>query len=678
VRRAHLIAALALFAPLACTTTSTDQHNFLPPPASGGAPGQLPPSGTVKVTINTPADSTVLGASVTVPVNSDLMVTATAIVDGGTDFIDTSSVKMTLTVAGSTAAASMGQLVSSGGGAYAGTLSLGNRASGTYILTVSATSQSGMTATAQIQIVVDSGPIITITSPLPDHAYKGTMAIEIVADPGAFPPLTSLVANISGTTINLVQQGTSNTYRATVAFGLLTPPPPPDVQVLPPLSGKQLLDVKASNAHGVQADAQVIFEVDLFGPTITATNPFPGDIVGGVIQIQATVTDDSGILDSSVVAVISNAETPIFELSLTPQGSGIYGTLFDTGNLTRCPEPSPPPPTPPTDPANQCVVFPTISFRAVDLVGNQAVVTYGFAIDNIAPVADLDPPLVRHRKLTPTGYACSWLFDPLSLNQEIGDMPNDGCMVPQVFDLRARIEDDGNRASMVKVTPLSLVDPDNTSVFILPASVNQPLVVDSDNDGRCDEINPLLLQTSPSLPPTPPSGILQVRLAPVPLQGSGNFEPDASIALDNPPAPCGEGDATAPPPRLCDSFLQPTIAISYYDSQPSIWSVEPIDTVFHCLGNQLDTKANGIPEGWACIAVQTRDLAGNQSTSVPMRVYIQYGTVGGFCPQPPASAGPPPNCAGTYDPMAKTAAFGTCYSRSFPRNIEYYCAPGGC
>jgi len=673
VRRGYLIAALALCAPLACTTTSSDDHGYLPPPSNGGAPGQQMPSGTVVVTINTPADSTMPGASVTVPVNSDLMVTATATVEGGTDFIDTSSVKMTLTVQGSTAAASTGQLVTTGGGAYAGTLSLGNRQSGAYVLTVSATSQTGMTATAQIAIIVDSGPIITITSPLPDHAYKGTMAIEVVADPGAYPPLSSLVANIGGTTINLVQQGTTNTYRATVAFGLLTPPPPSDVQVLPPLTGQQLLDVKASNANGVQADAQVIFDVDLFGPSITATNPFPGDIVGGVIKIQATVTDDSGVLDSSVVAVISNDETPIFELSLAPEGSGIYGTLFDTGNLTKCPE------TIPATTDNSCVVFPTISFRAVDLVGNQAVVTYGFSIDNIAPVADLDPPMLRHMKLTPTGYACSFKFDPLSLNQEIGDMPNDGCMVPQVFDLRARIQDDGNRASMVKVTPLSLVDPDNTNIFILPASVNQPLVVDSDGDTRCDEINPLLLPASPSLPPTPPSGVLEVRLAPVPLQGNGDFRPDPSIPSDPAPVPCGEGDATAPPQRLCDSFLQPTIAISYDDGQPSIWSVEPIDNTFHCLGNQIDTKANGIPEGWACIAVQTRDLAGNQSTSVPMRVYIKYDQTGGFCPLPPASAGPPPNCTGTYDPVSKTAAFGTCSARSFPRSgVEYYCAPGGC
>ena len=130
--------------------------------------------------------------------------------------------------------------------------------------------------------------------------------------------------------------------------------------------------------------------------------------------------------------------------------------------------------------------------------------------------------------------------------------------------------------------------------------------------------------------------------------------------------------------RLCNSFEQPTLAIGYADNQPAIWSVEPIDQTFHCFGNQLDAYANKIPEGWACIAVQTRDKAGNQSVSVPMRVYIKYDATGGFCPSPPASAGPPPTCTGTYDPTAKTAAIGACDARTFPKQLEYYCLPGDC
>jgi len=661
VRLRHGLTVLALLAPIACTTAS-DTHQYLPPGAGGGAAGNMP-SGTVVVAISAPT------GSAPVAVNSDLPVTATVGVQGGTDFIDTSSVKVTLAPVGGAAAAANGVLVSGGGDVYSGTLSLGNLPAGMYVLTVKANSSSGTAGSADVTITVDSGPSITITSPIANHAYQGTMAIEVIADPGAYPPLTGPTATISGMNVALTQQGTTTTYRATVAFGP-TMPPPAGVQALPPLSGPQLLDVKATNANGASADAQVVFKVDVTGPTITQTAPFSGQVVGGIIKIQATILDDAGVLDSSVVAVIANNETPIFELPLTADGSGIYSTLFDTANLTRCPDP------PSTD--NSCVVFPTISFRALDLVGNQTVVSYGFSVDNVAPIADLDPPVVRQVKLEASGYQCSRKFDPLSVNLEIGDMPNDGCMVPQVFDLRARIEDDGNRASEVKVTPLALVDPDNTNVFVMPAG-NQPLVVDSNSDGRCDEVNPLLLPASPTTPPAIPSGILQVRLASVPLQGDADFESDASVATDpSPPVKCTQGMATAPPKLLCNTFEQPTIAIGYADSRPSIWSVEPIDMVFHCLGNQVDMKANHIPEGWACIAVQTRDLAGNQSVSVPIRVYVQYAASGGFCPAPPAGAGAPPTCTGTYDPASKAAAIGTCSARKFPRDIEYYCKPGDC
>jgi hypothetical protein len=654
----RVAAALALLLPIACTSP-VDEHGYLPPPANGGASGHMP-NGTVAVTITAPGNPTTVG------IHSDIVVTATAAVEGGSDYIDTSSVAVVVTAPASSVVLANGVLVSTGGAGYSGKLSLGDLPAGTYTLTVSARSSSGTQASDHIALTVDAGPVITVLSPVADHGYNGSVAVDLTVDPGAFPLASGPTATIAGKSISLTPPDANTPgYRAIVVFGP-TANPPPGAILLPDVSGKQLFQVQATNSIGVTEQVRVVFVIDKSGPTIAVTTPGPGDIVGGVINITATVTDDSGVLDSSVVAVISNQETPLFELPLAAQGSGIYGVLFDTSNLTRCPEP----------PSSElCVVFPNISFRAVDLVGNQSVLSYGFSVDNIAPVADLDPPMMRQKTLSPTGYQCSFAFDPLSVNQEIGDMPNDLCMVPQVFDLRARIEDDGNRAIQVKVTPISLVDPANTNVFIMPASVNQPLVVDSDGDGRCDQVNPLLTPISPTAPPTLGSGVLQVRLGAVPPGGKGDFEPDPTLPAN---APCAKGSSLAPPQRLCNSFEQPTLAIAYSDNQPAIWSVEPIDKTFHCFGNQLDAYANKIPEGWACIAVQTRDKAGNQSVSVPMRVYIKYDATGGFCPAPPANAGPPPTCTGTYDPTAKTAVVGACNARSFAKQLEYYCLPGDC
>ena len=519
------LSAFLLLLPIACTTTAVDQHGYLPPPTNGGSTGHMP-NGTLAVTITAPANPTTVG------VRTDVVVTANAAVQGGSDYIDTSSVAVTVTAPTGSVVLANGVLVSTGGEAYSGKLSLGDLPAGMYTLTVSARSSSGTQGSDQIMLTVDGGPVITVVSPIADHGYNGSVAVDLTVDPGAFPLASGPTATIAGKPIPLTPP---------------TPPRPaiarrwssdrrrtrPGAVLLPDVAGKQLFQVQATNSIGVTDQVRVVFVIDKSGPTITATTPVTGDVVGGIINITATVTDDSGVLDSSVVAVISNEETPLFELPLAAQGSGIYGVLFDTSNLTRCPEP------PSSD---LCVVFPNISFRAVDLVGNQSVLSYGFSIDNIAPVADLDPPLMRQLTLSATGYQCSFAFDPLSVNQEIGDMPNDGCMVPQVFDLRARIEDDGNRASELKVTPISLVDPANTNVFIMPASLNQPLVVDSDGDGRCDQVNPLLTPLSPTAPPTAGSGVLQVRLAGVPPAGKADFEPDPTLPASS---RCAKGTATA-------------------------------------------------------------------------------------------------------------------------------------
>ena len=116
-------------------------------------------------------------------------------------------------------------------------------------------------------------------------------------------------------------------------------------------------------------------------------------------------------------------------------------------------------------------------------------------------------------------------------------------------------------------------------------------------------------------------------------------------------APCISGLDPEPPEPLC-GWDQPTIAITYAFGQPAIWSVEPVNQV-RCHGNQFDALANHISEQWACIAVGTRDHAGNYSVSAPLRVYIDYdfrngATAYAFGASPPSGAGAPPGCRGTF------------------------------
>jgi hypothetical protein len=101
-------------------------------------------------------------------------------------------------------------------------------------------------------------------------------------------------------------------------------------------------------------------------------------LIGRVITISAQVEDPAGVLDSSVKAVIAHGDK-MFEVKLEPPAAGstgpvTYSALFDTARL----------------PVN--ALFPSISFRASDLPGNQSSVGYLVSLDNTPPLADLDPP----------------------------------------------------------------------------------------------------------------------------------------------------------------------------------------------------------------------------------------------------------------------------------------------
>ena len=652
--RRGLVAALAcVFGALGCTNAS-NMNPPLPPTGNGGVgPGiggssvpPPPPSGDVVVEIQEPMDA------LTAPAGSLVDVRVHAFVDQstGTDFIDPTSVEAVVTKAGDPAELESTQLAPQGMDIFSGRISLGDRPTGDYTLTVSAISSGGIRGvSAPVNFSIDAGPILLVTSPKPLHAYKGLLVIEVVADPGRFEPLDGPYAKVANYDVALTPVGdpANHVYRGMI--DLRDPMPP---MILPPLVNEQLLTVWATNANGKRTEQHLVFFIDEEGPVISLTSPAPGEIVGDIMVISARVLDPSGVLDSSVIAVIGDDTRPaIFNIQLKPNGAGVYSSFFDTRKLTGCNDPP--------KRSDLCIVYPTISFRASDELGNERAIGYGFTVDNIAPVADLDPPLIRSFR-PEERFVCSWEFDPLGRNSLIGDMPNDMHHVGQVFDLRARIQDDGNHAVGLKLVPISQVDPAKTSVYVLDDET-KALIVDTDGDGWCDSINPLLTPTTE--PPTTNDQVLKVRLAPVPPDGVANFQPDAS--LNNNPF-CRAGLDPAPPNILCPGH-QPTIAIGYAGRLPAIWTVEHIDSMNWCFGQQFDTFANNIGEGWACIAVATSDNANNFSVSPPLRVDIEYKYTGGWGAP---GRGTPPACTGTYDRVNNTVTNGPCKTRRFERQAD--------
>ncbi|HVZ74105.1 MAG TPA: Ig-like domain-containing protein [Polyangia bacterium] len=633
------------------------------------------PSGKVAITIVSPAAS---GA--TLSTDAPVDVTAKVTISMGTDVVDPQTVRATIAPADTpTALIATVPLVgpsSTTADQYVGKLPLTGLKTGTYTITVTARGSSNQSGAASVNIKIDAGPLITVLSPVPGQHYKGSLVVLVAIDPGVAPPVSNVQGAIGAMPVNLQPTGTPGLYRA--VFDLTLPTP---------LDGEQLFIVSATDENKVRAELKVTFDVDLEGPTVTATTPSPGTIVGGLITISANITDDGGLNDSTVQVLIGDDKTVVFRLPLKANGGGTYSTIFDTNNLTKCKL---------TDPDGVCIVRPTLSFRAADNLGNESNVAYEIAVDNIPPIADLTPPKIRTWKLD-MGYRCSTAFDPLDHKDFDGDSPNDLCQVPQLFDLRARIEDDGNHAEGLKQVPIATVDPNATAAYVLDVvkdanGADQPLVVDTDGDGFCDDINPKLQATTSPL--TGPKQVLKVRLGPVPAGGTGDFYvPDYAGETEPMPAFCGQGPDTDPALNLCG--LSPTVAITYSPAKlPAIWSIEPITPVDggYCFGSQLDTLANHItrapaggasPTGWKCIAIVATDLVGNRATSAPIRVYMPDYVNGGshnYCPTPPTGAGPPPSCTGTYNRTTGVLTQQACISRNFkvdPGTIET-CYLGNC
>ncbi|MES1205224.1 MAG: hypothetical protein ABUS79_04730 [Pseudomonadota bacterium] len=553
---------------------------------------------------------------------------------------------------------------------YTGRLNLAGLPAGTYTLTVTATTTTGTTAMARVAVAIDSGPTITVSSPAEGSHQKGAVIVSVVVDSAPFEPTMSpLLATIAGRAVDLRAGSSPNSYQASVDFRSYDPP----------LKGEQLLTVAAKNANGTRTVATTRFSVDEEGPTIDGTSPSPSDVVGRVIEVTAHMTDEAGIVDSSVIALIGDQTAPQFKLNLLSRGAGIYSAPFDTAQLTRCGLLSGGLPTPGT----YCNIYPTVSFRAADNLGNETTLSYAFGIDNQPPLLDLNPPEIRVTRRLGT-LLCSWAFDPLGDHLIPGNMPDDGCAVGQVFQVRARAEDDVNGARFIQVAPLATIDPARIDVFILN-DTSQPLTVDSDGDGVCDLINPKLVPTSQ--PPTTSREVLKVRLGAVPPGGEANFSPDPSLAGET---RCDPGVEQLLPPLLCRA-QEPTLAISYGPHLPAVWSLEPIEPDGQrCFGNQFDAYANHIggtsrggglpPPGWACIAVQATDKVGNTGVSAPLRVWIDYNGEH-TCPASAAGATtPPPNCTGRFNQQTGVVDGTACTSRRYtqPAAGLELCYEGNC
>jgi hypothetical protein len=473
--------------------------------------------------------------------------------------------------------------------------------SGAYELHLTATTLGGTTGTAVRGFRADSGPTITITKPAQGTAYKGSIAAQVTISDAIFAPISGVTMSVGSHVLTPSgPTGTpANQWTTLIDF----------TAYMPPLDGEQLFAVTAANSNGTKTSASVRFVIDNEGPSIGMTVPAVGTIIGSLTTIAAVVTDPSSVLDSSVVAVVAHGgESFTVKLDPDPTMAGRYSHQFDT-RLFDIHD-----------------LYPTVSFRASDLLGNESSIGYTVALDNTPPLADLDPSShFRVRVKTAGIWSCSWEFDPLG-----SDAVDDGEKTAQIFDVRARVEDRGNTpfSGGADIIPISLVDPGRVELLVLD-DITQPLVVDSDGDGLCDKINPLLV---PTTTPMSSKDALLVNLIPIASTGHADLTGDPSI-LNDPTLPCVPGTDAAHPDPLCYT-TDLTMAIPYTSgAEPAIWTLAPVvPSGLQCVGNQFDAFANNVHDGWACMAVRAADKLGNVQVSRVLRVCVDHDGVGNECP----------------------------------------------
>jgi hypothetical protein len=478
-------------------------------------------------------------------------------------------------------------------------IDLASLTTGTYELRVLVATLAGVTGMATRSFRADAGPIIQVIAPTADQASRGSVFVSVkVTDPfSTSPPVVNIsVANIPITPLTIV----GNLYQATVA----------ETIVMPALSGEQLLDVGATNAAGVAARHVVVrFVFDDVGPIISNAKPTVGSLIGGIVKIEADVTDPAGVDPNTVTAVVAHGGTALeVKLDQDPNDKRHYAHLFDSRRLSNT------------------VLYPTISFRASDVPGNQSNIGYAVAVDNTPPLADLDPPAdLRVRRSSNGIWRCSWPFDPLGT-----DAVNDGDLVLQLFDVRARVEDEGNRpvAGGADITPLAGLDAAHVELLVLD-DTNRALVVDSDGDGVCDAVNPRLV---PTTTPMSSQDALLVNLAVILPVGTADFTPDASFPAAGFPD-CGNGGEAVRPLPLCKT-TDMTVAITARDLvSGAVWTIpNVVPATLQCVGNQFDSLGNQVTDGPACLAVRAVDRLGNAQVSRVLHVCVDHDGDGAECP----------------------------------------------
>lgn len=484
---------------------------------------------------------------------------------------------------------------------WEGMVGAGGFPAGHYRIRCYVEDDAGSCSQTEVPFSVDGGPTVTIQTPTPSQPFSGGMTARFRIAPDelfsgdAGAALDSFTLTVAGAEIpagSITDLG-GGSYQANIDFA--------NTALYPiALSGSYLMEVEATNVRGASARAVVSFIVDTTGPVITFLSPNNGQLVGGVFDVRVRIVDPLGVVPGSTVTVGTNTYT----LIAIPGVANEYLQTIDANGF------------------GVTVRELTINVVAQDMALNGRVASRSVKLDSQPPIASLDPGPVRYQRAS--SHECSYPMDPVG-----ADAANDLQVLGTAAEFRARAEDQANVAFGGSTTAdflAGLSDTSSVSVYVLD-DTTQPLLVDTDGDGYCDNINPLV---DPEEGVT--SGMAVVidlnAIAPsqLPTFGGpntlGTYWPADPQASADPAEPscvgfAGTPDGSAPPPICNSSDLSWVMRAGTAGNVRTIFGKPPILPVT-CHGDAWDFQSS-IAEGWACVAVRARDQVGNIGVSPVLR-----------------------------------------------------------
>jgi hypothetical protein len=482
-----------------------------------------------------------------------------------------------------------------------------------------------------LRTFVDHGP--TITPSLPKeasaHSLEAPLAVEftvapsLLSDEDTEADVTSVKLIVAGVEIEDLDEDSAKpgTYHASVNFAdrLIFDKPP---------MGNTSVRIEALNARTSAVATAVLeysFVVDGAGPEISFKSPRANDTINGDTVIAFTAKDVGAGLDEDTleVAVTGMSEPVKFD----PTSKSVWGRQgddftfrFDTGVLE--------------DIESQV----TVSIRAKDRAGNLTDgVTRFLYLDERPPFIDLDPGLARG--FDGQGF-CSKSFDPL------GDALNDGAKTKVRSNLfRVLIYDDTNGGSGQDVTFLSGTNKGSARLYFQP-DTSQPILKDSNGDGRCDELAR--------------EDFKYIALTPIGQAGALSYSTTdyaAQPAVDKDGSDCKLKDSE-PAPQLCPDKTSDMSVVVRHDAHAGVDMV-PEEVVYgagdlnalECTGPKLDLKSYASPNGWVCLAARAVDNLGNVGVSRPLRVCFD-DPADSVTPECMTDGAVPPSCTTACTPPA--------------------------